>query len=123
MNRDQFFAKWRAEAETMRRRGVMADGAALCEEILGDLESVLKSEGDQLLSLREAAAWSGYSADHLGRMIRTGEIRNAGRKGSPRIRACDLPRRPKAGPPRSGAYDPAADAREILAKLRTPRSK
>jgi hypothetical protein len=38
---------------------------------------------------------SGYSADYLGRMLRSGSIPNAGRPHAPRIRRADLPR--KAG--------------------------
>jgi hypothetical protein len=116
MTRDEFFAKWKTEADTMRRRGVMVEGATLCEEILHDLESVLRAEEDRLLSLTEAAALSGYNPDHLGRMIREGKIQNAGRKGSPRIRARDLPRRPGSRPRPQGSYDPEADARAIVAK-------
>ena len=110
-------AKWQAEAETMRRRGVQVNGAALCDEILRDLEGVLRAEEDQLLTLTDAAAFSGYSLDHLGRMIREGKIKNAGRKGSPRIRAGDLPRRPGAVRARTGGYDPVADAREIARRV------
>jgi hypothetical protein len=52
--------------------------------------------------LTEAARESGYSVEYLGRLVRHGMIPNPGKKGSPRIRRCDLPRKP------GGA---AADAR------------
>lgn len=71
-------AKWRAEAETMRRRGVLADGAALCEEILRDLQTVLRSEANALLTMSQAAMLGGYSAEHLRRLIRAGRLETLG---------------------------------------------
>ncbi|MDE2782551.1 MAG: hypothetical protein OXK77_06320, partial [Gemmatimonadota bacterium] len=46
----------------------------------------------------EAARESGYSADHLGRLVRDGRIPNAGRPGAPRIARTDLPRKAPAEP-------------------------
>lgn len=118
VTREEFLTKWRAEADTMRRRGVLVNGALLCDEILRDLELVLRGEEDRLLTLTAASALSGYSVDHLGRMIRSGQIKNAGRKGSPRIRAADLPRRPPSKTRRDGSrYDAQADARDLARKL------
>ncbi len=102
----------------MRRRGVLADGALLCDEILRDLETVLGSEEDRLLTLREASAASGYSEEHLGRLFREGKLRNAGRKGSPRIRTGDLPRRPRTNARSENRYDAASDARELASRRR-----
>jgi len=56
-----------------------------------DLEHALKALGDETLTLVEAAAVSGYSADHLGRLVRDGQLRNCGRKNAPRVRRADLP--------------------------------
>jgi len=52
-------------------------------------------------SLVEASRESGYSADHLGRLVRDGKIPNAGRRGAPRIARRHLPRKAHApaGPP------------------------
>ena len=58
------------------------------------LEDLLRSEAEQLLTLPEAARLSGYSADHLGRLVREGTIPNAGRPGSPRIARGDVPVKP-----------------------------
>lgn len=85
---------WRRQAEQLRRFG--ADQAANALEVVaGDLTEWLSELSDETLSLKEAAAESGYTADHLGRLIREGKIRNAGRPNAPRIRRADLPR--KAG--------------------------
>jgi hypothetical protein len=90
------------------------DGAVLCREVLQDFAKVLAAETEELLTLRAAAALSGYSEDHLGRLIRTQAIANAGRPGAPRIRRGDLPRRPvRVARGGAKAYDPDADARSL----------
>ena len=40
-----------------------------------------------------AARVSGYTADHLGALVKRGKIPNAGRTGAPRIRRQDVPRK------------------------------
>lgn len=92
-------ARWSARHDEFRRFGAHVDGARLCAEILADLERLASADDEDLLSLEEAAARSGYSADHLGRLVRQGRIPNAGRPHAPRIRAKDLPRKAGALPP------------------------
>ncbi len=58
-----------------------------------DLEATLRSAAIGELTLAEAAELSGYSVDHLARLVRDGKIPNAGRPRAPRIRRGDLPRR------------------------------
>ncbi len=118
--RDAFLTKWKDEADTMRRRGALVPGAALCDEILSDLEAVFASEENALLTLQEASARSGYSPDHLGKLLNSGRIPNAGRWHSPRIRAADLPRKPAAAlePRGPREYDPDTDARALSDRQR-----
>lgn len=78
-----------------------------------DLESALREMEQEALPLAEAAAESGYSGDHLGRLVREGVIPNAGRKHAPRICRSDLPRR--IARKSSEAYDARTDARDLLA--------
>lgn len=103
----------------MYRRGVLVNGADLCAEVLADFQAVMATQADAVLSLPEVAARSGYSVEHLGRLVREGRVPNAGRKGSPRLRVRDLPRKPPALVP-SGpqVYDPDADARALLDRQR-----
>lgn len=54
---------------------------------------IADSRPDDLLTLEAASAVSGYSADHLSRLLRQGKIPNAGRKHSPRIKRSSLPRK------------------------------
>ena len=81
---------WRALAAQQRRLG--ADSQARILEFCADeLAAALLRAGDELLSLSRAAQESGYSADHLSRMVREGRIPNSGRKAKPLIRRKDLP--------------------------------
>ncbi len=77
MTRDQFLAKWRTRLDELQRLDATVNGAKLCD----------------LLTLTEAARESGYSADHLGRLVKAGAIPNSGRTNAPRIRRKDLPRK------------------------------
>ena len=83
-------AEWRDQAEGLRQFGADAQAKAV-DRCADHLEEVLRQEGDALLTLPEAAEESGYSSDHIGRLIREGRIPNAGRPGAPRIARRDLP--------------------------------
>jgi len=61
------------------------------------LESALAAQPDETLSLVEAARVSGFTADHLGHLIKTEKIPNYGRKGAPRIKRSDLPLKQPGG--------------------------
>ena len=88
-------AKWRRQAKSLRRYGGDTPAAAL-ERCAADLEAALVERDETTFSLVEAARESGYSADHLGRLVRDGKIPNAGRPGAPRIALKDLPRKASA---------------------------
>ena len=112
----EIIERWHARQTEWSRLHVQVDGAALAGEIVADLEKIAESDGSDALTLNAASELSGYSTDHLSRMLREGTIPNAGRKGVPRIRRADLPNRPKSvlasrhGQP----YDAATDARLSL---------
>jgi len=93
MRPDEFVTKWTTEAEIMRQRGVLVNGAFLLEEILRDFDAVTRGRAGELLTLTDGATESGYSAEYLGALIRQGKIQNAGRPNAPRIRRQDLPRK------------------------------
>lgn len=88
------YGRWRQKAELFRQHGHEATARAyeLCST---ELEEALTAGENELLDLQEAARESGYSADYLGRLVRAGRIRNAGRRNAPRIRRGDLPKRPE----------------------------
>jgi hypothetical protein len=91
MTPQEFVAKWSAEAEALRRRAALVDGAALLAEVLADFQAVTGDDGDETLNLQQASRESGFSADHLGRLLRDGKLPNAGRANAPRIRRRHLP--------------------------------
>ena len=96
MNLDGILEKWGAEAEALRRLGAHVDGAKLIEAILADLQYLARSSDGEALTLLEASRESGYSPEHLGRLLREGTIPNAGRKNAPRILRRHLPYKPGA---------------------------
>lgn len=81
-------AAWRDEAATLRRRGAEGQADTL-ESAAEDLEDRLREWSLELLSLEDAAQEIGCKYDTLQRKVGS-EIPNAGRKGSPRVRRCDL---------------------------------
>jgi hypothetical protein len=83
---------WRERADQLRPYATAA--AAAFESAAAELEAAVAEEEATALSLEEAAEESGYSPDHLGRLVREGRIPNAGKKNAPRILRRSLPRKP-----------------------------
>jgi len=97
---------WKARARKLREWAAAEEAAKAWEAAATELESALAAHGQRRLSLQEAAEASGYSADHLGRLLREGRVPNAGRTHAPRIQASDLPLKPgvrRAGTDAGGA--------------------
>ena len=88
-------AAWRRQAKALRRYGGETPAVAL-DSCAAELEATLIEKDEITFSLTEAARESGYSADHLGRLVRDGKIPNAGRPGAPRIVRSHLPRKTQA---------------------------
>jgi len=93
----------------LRKRGAAAQAEAL-ESCAADHEQVLQEWQDEELTLHQAAEESGYSYSALQQM----KDLHVGTSGSPRLRRCDLPRRPGRSSPRL-ANGPPDLADEILA--------
>jgi hypothetical protein len=120
--RDDFFS-WLDDTQALcRDLGVSAvDPERFFAEIVSRVRAMLAEDDEKLLTLAEAARRTGYSEDHIGRLVRIGKLPNAGAPNRPRVRAADL-----AGLPRRNsrsfattshiAYDPAADARALLGR-------
>ena len=90
-------ADWRKQAKALRRYGGETPAVAI-ERCADDLEATLVERDETTLSLVEAARESGYSRDHLGRLVRDGKIPNAGRPNAPRIARRHLPRKAPTEP-------------------------
>ena len=85
--------EWRHDAGILRKYG--------CEAVAHVLDTVaLQAEisfvegAEERFTLKQASELSGYSTDHLSRLVRDGMIPNAGKHGAPRIKCVDLPRKP-----------------------------
>ena len=115
-----FRERWLARRDELRRLHALVDGGVLCDELLTDLDQLTNDVGNEPLSLQRAAMESGYSVDHLGRLLREGRLRNAGRPNAPRIRRGDLPAKTAHAIASHDApsYDPDADARSLVSRLR-----
>lgn len=83
---------WRDRADDIRPYAPAA--AQAFEDAAAELEPILREMALEALTLGQAAEESGYSAEYLGRKVRSGDIANAGKPGAPRIRRADLPRKP-----------------------------
>jgi hypothetical protein len=110
MTPNELAARWRLDAETFDRYGD-AQLAKVARTHADDLEAALRSVADDALDLSAAARESGLSVDRLRHKVAAGEIPNAGRKGSPRIRRGDLPSKKGAG---NGRFDAPAIARSLV---------
>lgn len=118
MRIDELRQRWLTRREEYARLAVHVDGARIVDEFVADLQALENDEADQLLSLRRASELSGYSIEHLARLVRAGTVRNAGRPNKPLIRLRDLPRKPKSRLDKTLniSYDPVADARDLLSR-------
>jgi len=103
--------RWRADALVIEGYGApqLAQALRRCAD---DLEAAQRDDGAELLTLAGAERESGYSRDRLRHMVADGDIANAGRKGAPRIRRGDLPRKSKAT--RSVGFDASVIAAELV---------
>ncbi len=88
--------QWRDEAKLLRRRGADGQAAAL-ESCASELEEEVRRFALETLTLAQAEGESGYSYSALEKMVADGRLPNAGAPHRPRIRRCDLPRKPSAG--------------------------
>jgi len=105
--------KWRTEAKRFRQFEAHGQAAA-CEQLANELEAALAAWDVSPLTVTEASEHSGYSEDHLRRLVRRGQVPNAGRRNSPRILRKDLPRKPHSRDG-SGSQDPL-DFKEQIAR-------
>lgn len=108
-------AEWLRLAEKQDKLGVRQVACTLrhCAE---ELEAALDEQDGALLNLQEAAEESGYSADHLGRLVSEGKLPNAGERHAPRIRRADLPRKPGHRVERKHSLDEGANLRTQMAR-------
>ena len=102
--------RWELEAATLDRYKDER-GAAAARLHAAELREAVAAQADELLSPPEAEAASGYSRRRLRELEAERKLENYGRRGAPRYRRGDLPRKAKAG---SNGFDAGAQARAIM---------
>ena len=114
-------AQWRDRAQFLSNYGD-PNSARLWRIAAAELEQALQALGEESLTLVEAAQLCGYSANHIGSLVRQGKIANLGRKNAPRVRRSDLPTKqptnPGRPPKKHKAVAEAEDITSIASKLR-----
>lgn len=113
---------WRSAAVVSSSYGA-EDLAKALNRCASELDEALSERDDETLNLTQAAEISGYSADHLGRLLREKKIPNAGRENAPRIRAADLPRKASRAPLQLAQVDDQLSARRIAESVTTRRKR
>lgn len=93
MRLNELVALWSSRRDAFRIGVAQVDGAAVCAEIVRDLQQLDIAAEDELLPLAEAAKRSGYSVTHLRRQIHAGILPSQGKGKDRVVRHRDLPRR------------------------------
>ncbi len=89
--------RWERQAHAYAEDGALVRGDALLRRVAAEFEAGWAAWQNEALSLQEASRESGYSADHLARLVRDGALPNAGDWRAPRILRRDLLRKPGHG--------------------------
>lgn len=87
-------ADFRALAEQARDVAAAEGAARAYEKAAAIVEERLQDAALEPLTLEEAEFESGYTKNHLRRLIREGVIPNAARSGEPTILRMHVPRKP-----------------------------
>jgi hypothetical protein len=85
--------RWSKRRDEWARFHAHVDGAAIAGELLTDLAELQRRAGAESVLLPEAAQLSGYSIEHLRRLVATGKIENVSANGRIRVRRADLPQK------------------------------
>ena len=110
MTTSDLVTRWRADAVLLRGYGAEPLAQA-AERHAAELEAALRSSDAEVLTLQSAASESGYSPRRLREMVSAGTLPNLGKKGSPRFRRSDLPK--KARRQDQGEFDTQSAATRI----------
>jgi len=87
-------ADFRGNAAEVRRLGGAEGAATAWEEAARQTELRLREAQLEPLTLDAAVAESGYTRNHLSRLIRVGTVPNWGTDSDPRILRSHVPRKP-----------------------------
>ncbi len=87
-------AEFRGNAAEVRRLGGAEGAATAWEEAARQTELRLREARLEPLTLDAAVAESGYTRNHLNRLMREGTLPNSGTDSNPRILRTHVPRKP-----------------------------
>jgi hypothetical protein len=119
--------QWRARADVFDEHACPAPAAAL-RNAAQELEHELRAWSDELLAIADAAEESGYSPEHLRRLVREGNLSAERTNGSGSriyVRRGNLPATPtrqitQGAPSGVESYDPDEDAQDIAQRVGGP---
>lgn len=98
MRRTELEEKWELKAAELRSLSASVDGAAMCQLFIADLHALAAENEDAWVSIAEAAALSGYSQQHIRRLIHSRQLEVDGEGKRRRVRLNSLPRKPSLLP-------------------------
>ena len=105
-------AGWVEDAKVLREHGA-SEAATTSEKHAREVVEAVKLAEDEVLTLAEAAAESGYARRTIRQKIQMGQIPNIGKKNAPRIRRGDLPKR-AGSVKKADSFDASSEAQSIL---------
>lgn len=103
-------ARWREDADVLERHG-RADQAERLRRQAEQVEDALRRRRTELLTVAEAADFSGYSEKHLRRLVRDGKLeaeQPGGKGGRILLSRGALPRKARDGDRDGSDGDPVA---------------
>lgn len=112
MIRESLSDRWRQRADQLEPYAPAA--ATAFRACADEFDAQARHDAEAVLTIHEAAVASGYSPEHIRHQIAAGALKNVGKKGRPRVRAGDLPRKAaRAG----SVYDAGADALSLVRRV------
>jgi hypothetical protein len=89
---ERLLSRWRSDADVLEEHGAI-DRASGLRKAAKDVESALEETELESLTIEQAVEEGGYTYSAIEKGLRNGELPNVGKRGSPRIRRGDIPRK------------------------------
>lgn len=96
MGRDDLVVKWERKAAEFQALAANVDAAAMCQLFVADLQALAAESRDDWILIGQAPAFSGYSKQHIRRLIQSGQLPAEGEGRARRVLLRALPRKPAA---------------------------
>ena len=96
MQRDELVGKWAHKAAEYDGLAATVNAAAMCKLFVADLKALATESHDDWVLIPEAVRVSGYSKQHIRRLIQSGQLPAEGVGKARRVPLHALPRKPAA---------------------------